>query len=782
MRKFQLLTPHILLEYRFGSVERQEDFNVNEFAILETPRGKLVLNPEQYDESTSLEFTNNIPSKTALRYLVNRTNKHVWLGKDVINPTTTDWVKNEGAANDIQWQPDASPTNPTTINTVVDSDDNLQRGVLFDTVRLHFVSGFRYDNDVSGLILSAQLKDDNDERILLGSHLFSRLIHEKEFHPAPFLYGEKMFDTFIEFKIPSPKKLTEDWEFAENEWSGDPATQKQNSLLHNLTDVGVHKHAYILFQLAEIHKLERINALMRNDPDFVEQDQNYLFFYTVENVNSTMPFTGNLSNINVELKESKEGDYFEFKGLYNNLSIRDYILELNNRSGKHILIYDVKVLEHIDDGSGNIVEKETGSYSLYQKDNFESPVKFRPIVTNESALAFTLEVTMRLFNTTTGVQNNTTSRITLTESNEGAVHRYGKVQNVIALSEQWPNFNFERKDIYNLNPASQIINLPDTINDMLIGSNIRYLNVFHDSKPIVLNQNSVTVDEEGQITKGDSINITKLFGNGKLFLELNESTNYIKFAVYDKTGNYFLRKDLSGIGEFWIRFGGGDSNLKWPRVVDEAIQSSQGELLFKIPKDSIENIKKKAQKNKVFEILLESQGEETTMYSGEYGIQKITPEEEEDETETLLEEKENLQQEIEELRSKLETKSTDLTSKGNKIKELKKEISKSKEEIEELKELIKEITSETSTEISPTEDNMIIKPVINSGSDVKDSFGAEDTSFRNKENVIDRKEKNTTTKEIKEPKTGGDSPNIPGGSSSRGNSGSSGGDSGINLR
>lgn len=724
MKKFQLLTPHVLLEYEYGKKTNSQFFGVHDFAVLKSLRGTQVLNPDNYVEGENDPYTNNVRERSSTNIDINRINTHVWLGLDSGDPNT-DWVAEKGEDQEIEWiyHPDTAKNIPHSL-----SNGNLLTGVLYDRVRLHFVSGFTFSEKDLGFILNVQVKDDNERRITLAHHVFDRLLHDRNFNPDPFLHNQKLFDTYIEFYVPSTNNMIEEW-YRVNDEFGSEEDRKDNSLLHNLTDVGINRYQYVLFQFLTIERKSRVQAVMSNHPNFQEENQDFQFYHTIANTSSTLPFTSSEANVSVSIQESDEGDYFELQGLHQGRAIGDYIQLINLRGENNILIYDVRVLE-IDEHS---VAVQTASYTIFQTEDFNDPVLFRPVIVNSDSVAFEIEVSMRLFDTTTSKQVSTTGRIIM-EENTGAVHRYGKFQDIIAMHPDWPNFAFQKQNIYNLNPAAQVINFPDTLNDKLVGSTIKYVHFFHDTYPLVLNQGSVTIDDEGNVSSRDDVNITTLFGDNSLLLKLNDGTTWIKLVVYDKTNQYFLRKSLLGTGKYQLQLGGKDSGFVYDMIEDEAIRKSEGELLFKIPSQDVDGLRKVQESNNSVQLISVSTIDTSIVHRGKFEFYDDTT------IADIINDSETRIQELESRRAEL----------GQRLVERNFEVGRLNREIENLKRL-GDIKDRRIQELE-----LLIREIRGMGPDSEilfetrpnfrriPFFGVRSNPFDKRERVIERESQNNT--------------------------------------
>lgn len=422
--------------------------------------------------------------------------------------------------------------------------------VTYDRVRIHILSGYRLD-DIQGLIIQLYGKEAQTSKIsVLANNVYLNSDDRDILNPRPILLGEKMYDRYIEVLIPSVKEINSDF-------YANPTNPISLGYQYTSNNRGFLYETAIYVKVFEI--------------DNVEDKNGNLFLYTgrdyVVNVNQEDTY----SQLNANVQEATDGDYFIYYPTYKGNFIEDFISELDAAGGNYVVINDIDVYEQI--GLDNVL---SFSFSQVQQGGFDSPLEFRPIIKNsQSAVSFSIDYTVRIFNRDNGFQ-----LIRKASTTSFSPKKYGKQLEKITLAQQ----SFPLKVYNKIAGASEIsFNSPEANTS---GFNTVYVPVFYEAKNITTQVKSVLAEGADPISPDFGSEV--IFGQGDARIYLSDFDSYYKFSVsqYDTSKNSTTKINLMA-GDIQIVFKDLVGNmLKYP-VQDSTPENSraEGELVFKIPGD-----------------------------------------------------------------------------------------------------------------------------------------------------------------------------------------------------
>lgn len=237
----------------------------------------------------------------------------------------------------------------------------------YDTVRVHFTSGFDFQ-DFDGLIIET-LVPRRDGIMINTSSIGFLKTDTPIFNSDPFLLGNKLYSTYIEWKIPSLFYMVSGF-----------LTNDPNLLSYRLTEgQGFKSTPPLTVKFSGIY--ETIT------------DNGYKFF-SVQDINSVaLPNRDEYDLLYAEVIESEVGDFFELTGQVEGSTLSNFIAKLNSGGGNYIAIHQINVSEQI--GTNFI---QTADQMFTQTNDFDEPIRFRPIILNSSnAVSFSINYTLRLF-------------------------------------------------------------------------------------------------------------------------------------------------------------------------------------------------------------------------------------------------------------------------------------------------------------------------------------------------------------------------------------------------
>lgn len=345
--KFIQLTEDVLLEYIYNDQSNPTSFSTSshKFEIMKN----LITNATHvFNSSANAEDIGNYRDISAVPISVNKTE---W-----VSLNTSLGVPYNDKVTQLTSTPDLLATFSPDIN------------VEYDTLRFHFTSGFNFQ-DFDGYIFNIQVDRRDSVQVDLANVKLLRS-DTPVFNGDPFLLAEKLYSTYIEFRIPSLFYMMTNFN-----------SSVPNSLGYKITDgQGFLSNGKIKIKLLGI---------------FETVIENSYRFFKVNEVNQTSILNRDIyDTLSANLIESNTGDYFELSGQVNNDTLSNFISRLNQRGGDYIIFHQISISEQIN---GSFIK--TSDQMFNQISNFDTPILFRPIILNSSvAQSFAIDYTMRLFN------------------------------------------------------------------------------------------------------------------------------------------------------------------------------------------------------------------------------------------------------------------------------------------------------------------------------------------------------------------------------------------------
>ena len=289
------------------------------------------------------------------------------------------------------------------------------QNIAYDKIRVHFVSGFNFTG-YDGIIFETLVPRRDGVLLNLSSINFLKT-DSPVFNPDPVLINDKLYATYIEWRIPSLY-------FMNNSFN--PAVT--NSLGYKLTEgQGFLGTPTITLKATGIYET------------IVDNGYNY---YNVEEINSvTLPSRDIYDNLYASVIESDGGDYFELTGKVTGSTFSNFIAQLNSSGGDYVVFHEINVSEQI-----NQTFVKTSTQVFTQTTNFDNPILFRPIILNSAiAASFSINYLLRLYNRADNTQIIKNANLTsfdvnkygrrLMKINLGVVPTVANVYNQIAAND-----------------------------------------------------------------------------------------------------------------------------------------------------------------------------------------------------------------------------------------------------------------------------------------------------------------------------------------------------------
>lgn len=438
--------------------------------------------------------------------------------------------------------------------------------VMYDTVRIHILSGYNFQ-DMNGFALVLSLLSDTNTQINLCDFTYMKsdntLLY---FNPRPLKMSDLVYDKYIEIKIPSQYYIL-------NEQISNPtSTTTLNYYITGGKKIQNQNTLYCAF--TEIDSTTLNNGIL-----YINPGNDYKFPF-----DSYDKFSLLTANIN----EAEDGDYFQYYGMYDSEIIENFIYALNSVAGnKFYIIHDLRILEQ--QGASFV---QTGAFSTIQQKDYGSPQIFRPVLQfADSSVSFSIEYTVRLYNQTNG--RSIFKQSTMTSFNVG---KYGKK----SLSLYVDNVTNPLK-VYNKMENAPSFSINDhTVNIVKTNVVTRYIN-----------QNNIIVKTGGDITPSASA----------LTVTMHPFSNILGFHVLQtNTSGAQVICPLDSISTYQLAFIKNDgTKLYIPEYTIPEYQHTNGDIAFMVTDVNIQEIEHYTNKN--FYIVSTGQdGIDTVIFQGTYSI------------------------------------------------------------------------------------------------------------------------------------------------------------------
>lgn len=445
----------------------------------------------------------------------------------------------------------------------------------FDTIKVHIVSGYNFD-DVTGFLLQIRALDTSSNFVDLSNFTWAKQILGNDvlkFSPNTLLLGNRFYDKYVEFKVPSIQEL-----------GGDIVTTLgQNLNIQALSDV------YITY-----------STIPEMDVDT---------YVLSEAISLQLPVESPADNFNCLIAESTAGDFIEFYATWADIIIGEYMGEIesgkirlytsNNPNdnyedfsenygagaSKWVLMHELYVYETIPPGTSLLTQK----YVFTQEDNFMSPNYFRPVIKNaDIAASYTIDYVCRLMNRMDGTQIIRKASFASTDPK-----KYG--------------LYFTRLNIDNYIPYKIFNRIEGEASPNAIGGGVqktKFVKVFFDTTQVMLNMNNEVLPQ----------------GTGTLFIRQTDGIYLFKFDKIDTdNGNQAQNVDLSGAYNYALVFVLDDqSKIEISPTFSPNMNTTLGQLEFKIPESQAQKLLSQTTNNSYSIIIKNPDGSQYTFYEGVY--------------------------------------------------------------------------------------------------------------------------------------------------------------------
>ena len=325
--------------------------------------------------------------------------------------------------------------------------------VAYDTVRVHFVAGFNFTG-YDGLVVEVLAPRRDGVMLNFASVNFDKL-DTPTFSADPLLLADKLYATYIEWKIPSLF-------YANNLFDA----TVPNGLAYKITEgQGFLPTPPLTLRVSGIYQTIIENAYS---------------FYEMQEINSVSILSRDIyDNLYAQVIQSTAGDYFELSGEVTGSTFANFIDLLNATGGQYVVFHEISVTEQI-----GTVFTQTSFQVISQTQDFDEPILFRPIIKNaNSAVSFSINYVLRLYNKFDATQIIKNAKLTsfqtqqygrqMVQLNLGVVPTVANVYNQIA------NDNGQQIVVGTETPADTNANTSEEIAEKLVVKT-KYVTTFRD--------------------------------------------------------------------------------------------------------------------------------------------------------------------------------------------------------------------------------------------------------------------------------------------------------------
>jgi len=471
--------------------------------------------------------------------------------------------------------------------TVNDISASLITNIKYDKVKLHFLSGYDFPG-IDGVILSLDwdqwtTSGQAGKKFTAGAQVFLKGDSQVKLSTVPFFLGDRLYDKYIEFKIPSLAEANFDY------WNS-PLATNTIGFQYTFGNTGFLKEGQINASLYEITSTQ------------IEGGNRY--FITGNSYESSFNQADMYSYISAVVRENPEYDYVEYFPTWDGQYLEDYINLLNESGGDWAVVNQIDVYEQLGP-----TFLHTFNMTSLQTTALNAPVAFRPIIRNASlAISFTVEYTMRLLNKSNGQEIIRKATFTSIEPK-----KYGAQIQKINVLEGYRPVKVYNKIVKvsesDLETSVQYIGTPNIMTQKV------YVNSYYDV-------NYISVDSTTNISNvlGETV-----YPQGQNTIFINKFDNYVKFKIFtksaDKKQNVSLNLASNGMNIKLAFIFDDQSKIYVDPTQDmEAADPGSGEVLFRID-DTVSTKLLGGKQREYYIVNKNDKGDEVLIYSGKFADQ-----------------------------------------------------------------------------------------------------------------------------------------------------------------
>ena len=469
-----------------------------------------------------------------------------------------------------------------------DADYSAGVPVRYDTIKLHLPINYTFGEHIGAYIKVYTYGYDNKTLYEISNFYFDisdvNQSYLLNYTSPPLFFQEKLWGKNLTIEIPAVNQVSN------QRVNG---VVKNNSINSNLTGgIGLSLTSPIFIDFYFINKSQVLNSVTT--------------YLMSSKVTVTVPQTPEFEQLGLKIDHSVNGDFFEIYGTYND-TIAELKLFLDNSvslGNRYYIEYTITLYEQ------NIKGK---SMKVLVSDNFNEKIEYRPIIKYSTTTAI-IDVEMRLID---AVDDSYIVRMASYGMLQDEVSKYSLNLSKINLR------NANKPKIYNTRSGSGFGDANSGLGLGMgngMGNNI---NVSTIKVPF-----PVMIDRSYIIGKSDNVIFqkNKYYGIGKLLINVFPFDNIINFVIaidFTETGTETSSQiqylDMSGMNDIKMEFKNPAIDVNVPIYRDAENSLEIGQVVFKIPKNKIPDIRKIYESGiNVFYITTTTDDVTTVIYTGLY--------------------------------------------------------------------------------------------------------------------------------------------------------------------
>ncbi len=540
--KYVAINDYILLEYEFNKSGETQDLTNIDSIVAETALGS----KQYFNEGSNV---------------LGETNNSLALNSEPTESKRASWY--------------VYPQDTSGYYQYFDTSTNIEQKYPypFDTVKIHVVSGYNFD-DIPGFLLQIQALDTSNNLVDLSNFTWINQVLGNDvikFSSNALYLTNRFYDKYIELRVPSVQSL------------GGTSSEPIESALSiaSLSDV--------YFTYSTIPEIDEDTYVIQ------------------ERISLQLPVVTQADNFNAFIAESTGGDFIEFYATWNDIIIGEYMGDIesgriplytsNNPndnfeefsdtygagSQKWVVMHELYVYEQIP---GNSIL--TQQYVFTQDNNFSQANYFRPVIKNSDiAASYNINYVCRLTNRMDGTQIIRKASFSSLDPK-----KYGRYFKRLNVDNYIPYKVFNRVE----GEASTTVTVQDNRKS-------KFVKVYFDSTRVLLNMNNEVLPQ----------------GTGPLFLKKGDGTYKFSFDRIDENaGGEQKNVDLSGAFQYSLLFVlDDDSKMEIAPTFSTNMNTTLGELEFKVM--DAQTLQLLKQTNNTYSIIIKNpDGSQYTFYEGVY--------------------------------------------------------------------------------------------------------------------------------------------------------------------
>ena len=469
------------------------------------------------------------------------------------------------------------------INYQTEATQNVNY-ILYDTIRLHLRSGFSFAaRDYEGFMFEVLADRLSGVKNNLTQLVYLNTSNYEYSNPRPFILGETLWAKFIEIKVPSI--VGQNSEFTDR-FYGDGTIGS--------SDLDPNSNYGVSFKL--IDRLETLNG--------------YDYLYTGEENSFTVSREDEYQDFTVVIDDAQDGDYFNIYGEKDNSigAFEAYILNrIQTTSDDIVVIYDVDVFEQI-----GTTDVKTAELTFTQYEDFNDPIVYRPVIKNaNTAVNFSIDVTMRIYNQTDNTQIIKRASLTI---NQAA--KYGKKLSALKINS--PN---QLTEVYNILPNLTGNKVIKSLITDTVPRSVKYVPAFVERHNVVASSSRVSFESANQniMTQDvEELETTEFKSEGEVTINIPPFACYFKFVISKLKDGDVSFVSFENAERVVLSFEDGNTKLTFNHVSNKDIDMGEGEVLFKISEANAKAIR--GMTNRKFYISVDNGVDETFVTSGKFTL------------------------------------------------------------------------------------------------------------------------------------------------------------------